>query len=358
MKTFVIIPCHNEHQRLASTCSSLGFGDGRSIDNSEINLVLVDNASTDGTAEVMAQIREASRPSNVFIVSEPTRGYVSARHAGANQVMEVVRQCSLSAEATLVLQADADTIYLPGYINAMRASCSRRPGEMLEGSAITGRLFSEKFREFDTLCRSVDYGIEFFFAQDDAQVVVDDKVCGYLLSDYLDWGGHKNEFDHSGQEIFAETTRMFMRGKKTGLVRKIKVDAASAIPSRRKLRTQALAYFASAGFPRNAEWVNSWGSLSKLSSDFLVSPYTCPSLELAIKSRQRHLIAFFSLLPEISQKNAVNDPTIAAIASRLRAQAADNPGQILGTLLELADEQDGVLATLLDRQSHLLPKFN
>jgi hypothetical protein len=352
MKTVVVIPCYNERKYLASTCASLGFIRSDCLKDLNVSLVLVDNSSTDGTAEVMAKIRDAARPREVIIVQEPVRGYVPARHAGVIAAMELARQHSLPVESILILQADADTTYLPGYIDSMQAACTGRRGQLLEGVAITGRMFSAKFPEFDGLCRRIDRSMEPWFAQEDAQIIVDDKVCGYLLSDYLDWGGHRQEVDHLGREIHAETTRLFMRAGQFGLATRINVGAAYAIPSRRKLWTQALAYFASAGFPRSTEWVSSWGSRSKLSSDFLTDPYACSSLEKAIKSRQRHLLALFALLPAISHRSTVVAPNITALAFNLRTTAEGTPGHILGTLLALADDESGAFATFLKKNLH------
>ncbi len=346
METFIVVPCLNEQEHLAVTCSSLGFCHGSS---SPARLVLVDNDSTDATPRVMVQIRDSMGLGEVILVHEPVRGYVPARRAGVREVAEVARQEHLHPDDVLVLQADADTLYLPGYIDAMRGALSGRHGEFLEGAAVTGRHFSSQFREFDELCRSVDSAMEPWLAEDDAQIVVDDKVCGFLLSDYYDWGGHKREVDNFGQEIHAETTRLFMRAKQRGSVRRVKVDAARAVPSRRKLYIQAPAYFASAGFPRDAEWVRLWTQYPETSREFLASPYTWTSVERAIKSRRRHQLAFFALLPAIYQTNAEIPPYLAALAFKVRRDAGCEPGRMLGLLLSLADEEDGVLDGIMTR---------
>ncbi len=346
METFVVVPCLNEEQHLAATCSSLGLGCGSTF---PARLVLVDNGSTDATPVVMAQIRDAARPGKVSIVHEPIRGYVPARHAGVNAVMELARQEGLLSEGILVLQADADTTYLPGYIDAMRAACSGRRGDLIEGSAVTGCQFSAQFREFDELCRRVDSAMERWLAADGAQVIVDDKVCGFLLSDYWEWGGHRREVDHLGREIHAETTRLFMHAKQAGSVRRIKVEVACAVPSRRKLWAQGPAYFASAGFPRDAEWVRSWVQDSPTSHEFLTAPYTWTSVARAIRSRQRHQLALFALLPAMCQTDAVVTPYLAALASDLCQIAGNEPGRMLGIVLSLADEENAALDGFLEQ---------
>lgn len=350
METFIVVPCLNEQEHLAATCSSLGFSCGCS---SRARLVLVDNDSTDATPRVMAQIRDSMGLGEVLLVHEPVRGYVPARRAGVRGVAEFARKERLPLDDIFVLQADADTVYLPGYIDAMRGALSGRRGEFLEGAAVTGRHFSAQFREFDELCRSVDSAMEPWLAGEDAQIVVDDKICGFLLSDYYDWGEHTREVDDFGQEIHAETTRLFMRAKQRGPIRRVKVDAARAVPSRRKLYVQAPAYFASAGFPRDAEWVRSWTQEPEASREFLASPHGWRSVERAIKSRRRHQLALFALLPAIFQTNAEIAPYLAALASNLRQAVGREPGSVLGLLLSLADEENGVLDAVMTRNSSL-----
>lgn len=352
MKTFVVIPCFNEQENLAATCFSLGFGLGRAP---SANLVLVDNASTDSTPEVMAQLREAVGVRNISIVYEPTRGYVPARHAGVSAVIELARQEGFRSDDVLVLQADADTKYLPGYIDAMSGAISGRPGELIEGAAVVGREFRAEFPEFHALCCRVDYSVEPWFAADEAQVIVDDKVCGFSLADYYRWGGHRREIDSLGREIYAETTRLFMHAKRAQPAYRIKVAGACAVPSRRRLWTQGPAYFASAGFPRDAEWIRSWVRQLPSSRDFLTTPFAWPSLTSAIRSRQRHLLALFCLLPAACQNGPPPSQFQLALVSALRHLAGnDEPKCLLEAALFLADEENGILDKFLDQG--LLPR--
>ena len=50
--------------------------------------------------------------------------------------------------------------------------------------------------------------MEHWFAPEANQVVVDDKVCAFLLADYLAWGEHQDETDDCGKPVLAETTRL------------------------------------------------------------------------------------------------------------------------------------------------------
>jgi hypothetical protein len=118
---------------------------------------------------------------------------------------------------------------------------------------------TRSFRSSHNSAREVDTSTECWFAPEDEQVVVDDKVCAFLLADYCKWGEHQDDFDPVGRQVFAETTRLFIRAKRNGPAWRKRVEDAQALPSRRKLMTQGLGYFASSGFPRDAAWIAGWG---------------------------------------------------------------------------------------------------
>lgn len=344
MELFIVIPCLNEERCIAETCASLGFGDGQEPLG---RLVLVDNGSSDETAKMMLEIERASPPGHVLITQEHRRGYVAARRAGMAAVMAAAQRDHVAAEDVLILQADADTIYLSGYVQTMvDAHCSGR-GQLLEGSAITSSEFNREFAAFGRLCREIDNDMERWFAPEDRQVVVDDKVCAFLLAYYCAWGGHQDEVDDGGEQILAETTRLFMRAKSRGKVFRDKVESAQALPSRRRLRTQAPGYFACSGFPQHTGWMEKWGTPGE-AERFLRFPHSWPTLSRLVRSRQRHQLAFFGLLPAIYDDEANVPPELAALAKLIRdTSGAISPGRLLGLMLKLADEEDGPLAELL-----------
>lgn len=344
MEIFSVIPCLNEEGCIAATCASLGFGDGLEPLG---RLVLVDNGSSDGTANVMLAIQRASPPEHVLITQEYRRGYVSARRAGMAAVMAVAQREQVPEEDVLILQADADTIYLPGYAQAMVDAHCGGCGQLLEASAVTSREFNLEFPAFSQLCREVDNDMERWFAPEERQVVVDDKVCAFLLGDYRAWGEHRDELDDQGKPVLAETTRLFMHAKSRGKVWRDRVESAWALPSRRRLRTQAPGYFACSGFPRRTQWTEAWGALGE-AERFLRSPHSWPTLSLLVRSRQRHQLALFGLLPAIYGNKANVPPGLAALAKMVRGTSNPmSPGRLLGLMLKLAEEEGGPLAELL-----------
>lgn len=344
METFIVIPCLNEEDCIAATCASLGFGDGLEPLG---RLVVVDNGSSDGTVEVISAIQRAAPPGDVLITHEHKRGYVAARRAGMAAVTLVAQREQLAEEDVLVLQADADTIYLPGYVQTMvDAHCGAR-GHLLEASAVTSREFNHEFPAFAQLCRKVDTEMERWFAPEERQVVVDDKVCAFLLADYRAWGEHQDELDNRGDLVLGETTRLFMRAMGGGVVSRDRVESAEALPSRRRLRMQAPGYFACSGFPRHTRWMEARGAPEE-AERFLRSPNSSSTLSRLVRSRQRHQLALFGLLPAIYGYDSNVPPALAALAMTVRSRsAAMSPGRLLGLMLELADEEDGPLAEVL-----------
>lgn len=344
METFIVIPCLNEEDCIAATCASLGFGDGLEQFG---RLVLVDNGSSDGTLSALSAIQRTSPPGRVLITQEHRRGYVPARRAGMATVLAVAQLEQLHDDLVLILQADADTIYLPGYVQTMVNAHRGGRGQLLEASAVTSRDFNLEFPAFAKLCLEVDSEMEHWFAPEANQVVVDDKVCAFLLADYLAWGEHQDDPDDRGSPVLAETTRLFLRAKSANTVWRDRVESAEALPSRRRLRTQAPGYFACSGFPRQSQWMEAWSSPGE-AQPFLRSPESWPALSRLVRSRQRHQLALFALLPAVYEKHPKIHLGLAALADTVRtSSAATSPGFLLGLMLRLADDEQGPLAALL-----------
>ncbi len=108
MKVTIAVPAYNEEAwigrtlaRAAREAASCGF---------PAEVVVVDNASTDRTAEI------ASRFPGVRVVYEPVKGLSAARQRGF-----------LAARGELILNADADVLLPPGYLGRVARAFDRNP---------------------------------------------------------------------------------------------------------------------------------------------------------------------------------------------------------------------------------------
>lgn len=299
LQVVMVMPCLNEADNLRPTCMSLGFA-GDSEPPAGTTLIIVDNGSTDSTAEVADEIRRTSKPDTVHVVQETERGFVPARHAGNLFALALVKSKNLDAENVLILQVDADCQYLPGYITAMREAAEGQAANvMIEACIGYPPVFQKEYAEYVRICDQTDVEFENLFprslSHDDVAV---DAVCGYRLADYLKWGGHRREFNARGEEIYAETTRMFMRARTYGAQR-FRVEGGLALHSARKACADPALHIATGGFPREESWKRRWQEDyrgPKNISD-LCAQSDHPEVARAVRVREEHLLALFAVLP-------------------------------------------------------------
>ncbi|WP_447953545.1 glycosyltransferase family 2 protein [Sphingopyxis chilensis] len=350
MLTFVVMPCLNEAALIAETSASLGFSAGGETP-ADTHLVIVDNGSTDGTLDILERIRRESR-APVHLVAETERGYVPARRRGVAAAEALARKERADPASVLILQADSDTTYKWGYVAAMRAAASAETGIMLEGATRRPPDFEEAHSAYIAAERLVDDEIELLDATDEDEVVVDDKVCGYRLSDYLVWGGLFDEVMPSGDYIYAETTRMFIRAKLRHGARKVRVNPAGAASSRRKVTENPGLHYATVGFPREATWVRGFcraksGERRVIDVDAFarrVLQGREPEVEYL---RRAHQLALFRYAPALVASVAVGSTTnelpedvaavLAVLPRRSCEELARGPGAALVDVLGLID---------------------
>jgi hypothetical protein len=294
-----VMPCLNEERYLTAAAASLGFGECPVPAAEDVYLVLVDNGSADGTRSLMHAIARSSRPGAVRVAVEKERGFVPPRRRGVRVVSDLAQELGAPAEQFLVLQADADTIYRPDYAQWMWDRLAGRRGLLLEGALRRSEAFDAAHPQYRELERSVDDDLEQALVDDADDVVVDDKACGYVLADYLAWGGHFREYAPDGSEIQAETTRLFIRAHLAHGVEKLRVNPAQATASRRRIVEDPALHFATHGFPREEAWVRRWHERHPTRwgvDDFARNP-DHPDVREALFYRRAHEIALFELLP-------------------------------------------------------------
>ncbi|ANP89290.1 glycosyltransferase family 2 protein [Rhizobium leguminosarum] len=346
MLTAVVMPCLNERGTLEASLDSLRSASGESGSGNAV-FILVDNGSTDGTLEVMRAIKERSAPGEIIISEEPVRGYVPARSRGIVAAADIARRQDVSADKLLILQVDADTLYDPGYVVAMQAVASTQSNDvMLEGTTHSPHRFLKGHPGFVDLANETDAALRDWIVDDSADVVIDDKVSGFFYSAYLNWGGHQRDYDRNGHEIFAETSRLFLRGKRTG-AQHVRVGTASAAPSRRKILRNPVRHFATAGFPRNNAWWREWNSRNPGARDLATFEASDSKLALkaAVRTRQAHVVGLFWLLPLLVQQmcapsggNFKRCPGTSDAASPIFNETLNQPGALVDQVLHRVDE--------------------
>ncbi len=108
----VVIPAFNEEDNILKTLSSLSA----SVTGLSYEVIVVNNNSRDRTAEL-------ALAAGASCIRETTQGITAARNAGLQ-----------AARGRLVLNADADTIYPPGWIGAMTQPLGMQENALTYGS--------------------------------------------------------------------------------------------------------------------------------------------------------------------------------------------------------------------------------
>lgn len=352
MLTYVVMPCLDEADLIEGAIASLGFGGGAAPQDA--HFVAVDNGSSDGTLDILTRLRGRD-PSRIHLFHERERGFVPPRRRGVAAARELADAVGADPAAVLVLQADADTIYKAGYVEAMRAAVQR--GVVLEGATRRPPDFEAAHPGYVAAERLVDAEVEPLQAADEDEVVVDDKVCGFLLADYLCWGGLFEELAPSGDRIHAETTRMFIRAKLRHSARKIRVNRAGAASSRRRVAEDPWLHYATVGFPREASWLRSREQVARTTDsniDAFAERVLRGGESQAVRLRRAHQLTLFRYLPALvdslgplsSDPEAPGDVTavLAALPPRSADEVATSPSLALMDVLSLIDLQPGLLA--------------
>lgn len=100
----IIIPTHNKCSRLATTLRSFAFQDV-----TDFEIVVCDDGSSDGTAQMLSEIRV---PYQLRVVSGPRRGAAAARNCAVE-----------AATGRVLIFNDDDMVPAPGFIAAHLRAC-------------------------------------------------------------------------------------------------------------------------------------------------------------------------------------------------------------------------------------------
>ncbi|MGW7341934.1 glycosyltransferase family 2 protein [Streptomyces sp. NPDC054854] len=121
MSLWVIVPAYDEERSIGATLAALA-----GQDDTGFSLVVVDNASTDGTARIVREFAR-SAPFPVVLVAEPEPGAGTAADTGFRYAVR--------AGASLLLRTDADCLPARDWTAVARAEFGRG-AEMLCGRSV------------------------------------------------------------------------------------------------------------------------------------------------------------------------------------------------------------------------------
>ena len=124
MRWSVIVPFYNERDYLPAMLASLKAQSVRSF-----RLILVDNASTDGSCDVAREAMADARHIETVFLHEATPGQAAALERGI---------ATVTTELTAI--CDADTIYAPDYLERAQSLYTRSSGNVVAilGTALYG----------------------------------------------------------------------------------------------------------------------------------------------------------------------------------------------------------------------------
>jgi glycosyltransferase involved in cell wall biosynthesis len=114
---WVVVPCFNEERWVRGVVAALAAQRGI-----ELTVLMVDNASTDGTAA--AALDEASRHAglDLRVLHESEKGTGCASDSGV--------RCAIAGGATRVLRTDGDCLPEPGWARTMADALAPGPGDL------------------------------------------------------------------------------------------------------------------------------------------------------------------------------------------------------------------------------------
>lgn len=167
IKVSVIIPAYNEEAGIEKTLRSLlkqETKNGKKLDKSLFEVIVVNNASTDKTKEIVNRFKKTNTELNLFLVRESRKGIISARAKGFNYALRK----NHNVETLFLASTDADVIVNPNWIEDIIKTFTKTKADFLVGDILFSKTFWQKvpylarwFKSIKTVLSSV--GNDFIF---------------------------------------------------------------------------------------------------------------------------------------------------------------------------------------------------
>lgn len=127
----VVIPAHNEAERIGRTLASLSIQSGINMDTQPA-IVVVDNNSSDGTTEVAKEFTNNCGPFTLHILSEDQQGVAATCDTGFRYAIDELG-------AKVIARLDADTNPMTEWFQALTSKHARKPRlALLTGPVLPG----------------------------------------------------------------------------------------------------------------------------------------------------------------------------------------------------------------------------
>ncbi len=136
----VVIPAYNEQSRIAGSLLSL------EVQDVALDVIVVDNNSTDETASVALDVSKNFRNTTLHLLTEEVQGTGAAADTGFRYAME-----ELGAEH--IARIDSDTQALPGWATRVSHQLKKKHTALVSGPAISGGDGGSTFFEIMVLPR-------------------------------------------------------------------------------------------------------------------------------------------------------------------------------------------------------------
>lgn len=219
------MPVYNEEKALPAVLESLCCqvdGDGRLLLRGAFRIVVVNNASTDRSRDILDSWAGSPEAPGIVVLDEPKKGVVVARARGAGYALQ-------SPERPIIVHADSDSLFPPTFIHDIVRSFQKGNVDVIsylgfeptEFWARVPRLARRQLEEVGTISFSpetlCELGLDEGLALLTPQIYVDFEnvptQCGFAMTKdiYHRIGGYVQEFNSDGSERLGEARNLAFR---------------------------------------------------------------------------------------------------------------------------------------------------
>lgn len=225
----IIIPAYNEEENISTTLKSLvnQFDqEGNPLDKNCYQIVVVDNGSSDKTANIVKNLQKTSAKPKIHLIRESTKGVVAARITGYNFV---IKNQKITSE--LLASGDADITFHPKWVYEILKTFEKEGADVISNAGCfqhdfwikVPNLAQRYLDEVGTIFfnpETIDWlnvkGKKFLFTEQifwDFVRPVTDGCFAIRKEAYIKAGGYTREFldEQKTQEVYGEGWRLVFK---------------------------------------------------------------------------------------------------------------------------------------------------